>query len=246
MRAVLLKLIFYYKRNFFELLSVMIRIFISFFPILILSSLSKKAEIMPFIIVSFMIIAFVSDLVVGAVFIFYGDFISYKFIDYKLSKISISKYLLVTMLFRGFFSLISVIISSILWCKIFDINIHVISNRIYISMIIIPVLFIFIFSFIVFGVYLTYKTNRFSFVTFILNMVFIFCGFYSPVNFRNELLSKIFNINIFSFLITAIRSLFFESYIVVLNYTNVFLIISQILLLIYFSYKIINYLNINV
>lgn len=238
MASIILKNYYFYKRNFNELLLNSFRIYLYIIPFyfFVLSN-SKRNEDINFTILTLIIIGIVSNTVVNANYELYKEISSEKIASFKLSNISILKYIFSQSLFYYIIFLIEyflvIIVLSYFKIIVFKIDLYFVVN-----IIILNILTYISISLIasVFSIF-TIRSKRFSYSSLLITYLLLLSASYIRFDILNSTLKKISYLSPFTYIINIFRNIF-NSETLIFPLLNMYLIIVTIILFISIFYKL--------
>ncbi len=209
MGSIILKNIFFYKRNWRELLLNTLRVYLSMVPFYYFAlSQSNDVGSIRFTLLTLIIAGIISNTVIAANYELYQEIISGKMINFRLADIKIIEYIFAQTLFYFFIYLIQYIIVLIVM-SIYGI-IHV---KLSIYNIVNTVAFIGITILISGGIsgilaVLTLKTKRFAYSSIMISVILIFSACYMPYKLLNSYFKGIALLSPFTYIINIFKSVF--------------------------------------
>ncbi|MEG2656882.1 MAG: ABC transporter permease [Clostridium sp.] len=232
MGSIILKNIFFYKRNWKELLVNTLRIYLSVIPFYYFAlSQSQGEESIRFTLLTLIIAGIISNTVIATNYELYQEIISGKMINLSLANIKITEYIFAQTIFY-FFIYLSQYIMVLVVMNIYGI-IHV---KVSLNSIISTMLFtgiIVVISAVISGMLavLTLKTKRFAYSSIMMSSILILSACYMPYGLLNWEFKGIALLSPFTYIINIFKSAFgAESLILPLEIMYLILVV-QILVL---------------
>lgn len=241
MRAVFLKSWFVYKKQPFEVISMIIRSIIILVPFMVLATMSGNVGNSSFTMVSFLAASFFTNVIMGCSFEFYLDLVSGKISEFKIANVSMSKYTFSMLIIYAFLSLLELTISGALLVNLFPIEIKWTAIRVGQLLILLPAIAFLLFSMSCIGTSLTYKTGKFSMIGLVLNVIFLFSGFYSPSTI--SIFNNIINLTPFRSLIVLIRNILLDEKLFYQKSLQIIILYIGALVLFIFGQFLVRYLE---
>lgn len=209
MGSIILKNVFFYKRNWKELLLNTLRIYLSVIPFYYFAlSQSRGAESIRFTLLTLIIAGIISNTVIAANYELYQEIISEKMINFRIANIKITEYIFAQTIFYFFIYLSQHILVLIVM------NIYgIIDVKVSIYAIINTVLFmgiIVVISAIISGILaaFTLKTKRFAYSSIMMSVILIFSACYMPYRLMNSGFKGVALLSPFTYIINIFRSAF--------------------------------------
>ncbi|MBU5255821.1 hypothetical protein [Tissierella praeacuta] len=209
MSSIILKNIFFYKRNWKELLLNTLRIYLSVIPFYYFAlSQSRGAESIRFTLLTLIIAGIISNTVIAANYELYQEIISEKMINFRIANIKITEYIFAQTIFYFFIYLSQYILVLIVM------NIYgIIDVKVSIYTIINTLLFmgiIVVISAIISGILaaFTLKTKRFAYSSIMMSVILIFSACYMPYRLMNSGFKGVALLSPFTYIINIFRSAF--------------------------------------
>lgn len=209
MVSLIMKDIFYYRRNLTEYLLSCFRMLLFIIPYYIYSVYLKNTDFnIQFAVLTMTAVNFIMSVIVGINFELYREIISNKMVQFKMSNLSIEKYVAAQSLFYFFSNMVQVVVIIILLSLLTEFKLKF--NAFLILRVILFLIYLFLFI-CLFGAafsMLTIATKRFSFSGLFINIIFLFSSCYTYYADSPKLIRVISLISPVTYLFNLFRNFF--------------------------------------
>ncbi|MDO6354599.1 hypothetical protein Q3V94_05800 [Caloramator sp. CAR-1] len=241
MISILMKNIFFYKRNWKELLLNTLRIYLSVVPFYYFAlAQSNDIENLRFTLLTIIIAGIISNTVIAANYELYQEIISGKMSNFRIANVQIFEYILAQTVFYFFIYLIQYVFVLILM-NVYGIIYIKISSYALLNAAIFIVIIIAISS-IISGLLaaFTLKTKRFAYSSLLISILLIFSACYMPYRLLKSGFKIVALLLPFTYIINIFKSAFSADYLIFPIEIMYLILMVQILVLRFILVKILS------